>query len=348
MVDPETLGILACPLCGGRLCNDDNGLSCPADGGDFPIRPSGLLDLRPPDGRAAADAFAARYRAGRVADGWRPLSPEVARALPDGHPPGFTRLYWQVRRESWAVLSKLLREFGTLAPVAGDTNRDEYIVAEYPEPVEGSRAAMVQGRNLRQAQDARILGTTSFKIADLGAGFPWLSHRLASLGHAVLAIDLSPDVDFGLGAARLFPTAGQWDDLTGVSWQPGGFLPLLGDLEQPPLAAATFDVVICNASLHYAHDVRAAVARMARTVRPSGALVIVDSPIVAASRSVQGGGRVLDRVTVEEALCEAGLTVAWHPVSRGWLWRRHQVKNWLLRRPQFEFPVVVGRRAPAL
>ena len=301
MVDPETLGILACPLCGGRLCNADGGLICPADGAAFPMHPSGLLDLRPPDGRAAADSFAAQYRAGRLADGWQPLSSEAACALPDGDPPGFTRLYWAVRRESWAVLATLLRELGT-APLA---------------------------------------------IADLGAGFPWLSHRLASLGHAVLAVDLSPDIDFGLGAARLFPTAGLWDDPAGASWQPGGFLPVLGDLEQPPLAAAAYDVVICNASLHYARDLRAAVARMAQTLRPAGALVIVDSPIVSVSHPGRDGGRVLDRAAVEDALGQAGLTAAWHPVPRGWLWRRHQVKNWLLRRPQFEFPIIVGRRASA-
>jgi SAM-dependent methyltransferase len=298
VVDPETLGILGCPLCGGRLRNADDGLSCPADGGDFPMHPSGLLDLRPPDGRAAADSFAAQYRAGRLADGWQPLSPEAARTLPDGHPPGFTQLYWAVRRESWAVLIGLLGEPGT-APLT---------------------------------------------IADLGAGFPWLSHRLASLGHAVLAIDLSPDVDFGLGAARLFPTAAQLDDPTRLSWQPGTFLPVLGDLEQPPLAAATYDVVICNASLHYAHDLRAAAVRMAQALRPVGALVIVDSPVVAALRPGRDGGRVLDQVAVEDALRDAGLTVAWRPVPRGWRWQRHQIKNWLLHRPEFEFPIVVGKR----
>ncbi len=301
MIDPETLGFLACPRCGGRLRNAGDGLICPADGADFPIHPSGLLDLRLLDGRAAADLFVARYRADRLADGWLPLSAEIARALPDGHPSGFTRLYWAVRRESWAVLTTLLRELGTV-PLA---------------------------------------------IADLGAGFPWLSHRLASLGHAVLAVDLSPDINFGLGAARLFPTAGQWDDPTGVSWQPGGFLPVLGDLEQPPLAAAVYDVVICNASLHYARDLPAAVVRMAQTLRPAGALVIVDSPIVTVVLPGRGGGRVLDRAAVEDALCQAGLTAAWHPVPRGWLWQRHQVKSWLLRRPQFDFPIIVGRRASA-
>ncbi len=301
MVEFETLGILACPLCGGRLLNADDGLICSADGADFPMHPSGLLDLRPPDGRAAADSFAAQYRAGRLADGWQPLSTEVACALPDGDPPGFTPLYWTVRRESWAVLTRLLGEF---------------------EPV-------------------------PLTIADLGAGFPWLSHRLASLGHAVLAVDLSPDADFGLGAARLFPTAAQRGAPTGLSWRPGGFLPALGDLERPPLARATYDVVICNASLHYAHDLRAAVARLAQTLRSTGAFVVVDSPIVTAARPGRDAGRGLSRASVEDALRDAGLTVAWHPVPRGWLWQRHQLKNWLLRRPGFEFPIVVGTRASA-
>jgi SAM-dependent methyltransferase len=282
--------------------NADGGLICPADGAAFPLHPSGLLDLRPPAGRAAADLFAAQYRAGRLADGWQPLSSDAACALPGGDPPGFTQLYWTVRRESWAALTVLLTEFGT-APLA---------------------------------------------IADLGAGFPWLSHRLASLGHAVLAVDLSPDIDFGLGAARLFPTARLRKDAAGASWQPGGFLPILGDLEQPPLAAAAYDVVICNASLHYARDLPAAVARMAQTLRPAAALVILDSPIVSVSHPAKGGGRVLDRVAVDDALTQAGLSAAWHPVPRGWLWRRHQGKNWLLRRPQFDFPIIVGRRASAL
>jgi SAM-dependent methyltransferase len=308
---PDAPGILACPLCGGRLRRDDGGLICPADGVCFPRHPSGLLDLRPPAGRAAADAFAARYRADRLADGWQPLAAEAARALPAGDPPGFTRLYWTVRRESWAVLAGLLNDAGQVA-------------------------------NLSRIPTAGA----PLKIADLGAGFPWLSHRLAALGHAIVAIDLSPDADFGLGAARLFPTAGGWDDPADASWQPGVFLPVLGDLAQPPLAAGACDMVICNASLHYAGGLRAAIARMARALRPGGALVIVDSPIVAASPPDRGGC-VLARAAVAAALAEAGLAATWHRVPRGWLWRRHQLKNRLLRRPVFDFPVIIGRRGPA-
>lgn len=296
VTDAETLAILACPLCGGRLRAADGTLCCAADGCRFPLHPSGLLDLRPPDGRAAADLFAARYRADRLAEGWQPLPVAVARTLPDGNPPGFTPLYWTVRRESWAVLAGLLAK----------TGRDQ------------------------------------MAIADLGAGFPWLSHRLAVLGHAVVAVDLSPDADFGLGAARLFPTAGPWEDPTGAIWQPGAFLPILGDLERPPLAVAAYDVVICNASLHYANDLNLAVERIARALRPAGALMIVDSPIASAPYPGRAGGRVLDRAAVDDALRQAGLAATWQPVPRGWLWRRHQIKNGLLRRPRFEFPIVVG------
>ena len=344
VIDFETLGILACPLCGGRLRNTVDGLICPADGATFPTHPSGLLDLRPPDGRAAADAFAAQYRAGRLADGWQPLSPEVAlcparrrsarvhAALLDGAPGelgGAGQAAWRISDcPSWRGRHKQRRKYPGGAP----------------ELVEGCGAAAAQGRipfglaqgGPRRAQDARrfkadghagrgatadenvaqaaglssrrsrqsgglryraifradghaasaatadenashqlwpvsdrarrgsvgdrpqperaIFRAAPLTIADLGAGFPWLSHRLASLGHAVLAVDLSPDADFGLGAARLFPTAAQWGDPTGLSRLRGGFLPALGDLERPPLAQETYDVVICNASLHYAAD----------------------------------------------------------------------------------------------
>ncbi|MGQ9768179.1 MAG: Trm112 family protein [Anaerolineae bacterium] len=59
----------------------------------------------------------------------------------------------------------------------------------------------------RLAQLLAALGPAPLTIADAGAGFPWLSHRLAGLGHAVVAFDVSGDADFGLGAARHFATA---------------------------------------------------------------------------------------------------------------------------------------------
>ena len=152
--------LLGCPLCGGKLLPDaQGGLRCPDDGAQFPLHTSGVLDLRTPENRAALDQFAATYRAARLAEGWSSLPAAIAQRLPDADPPGFNRLYWPLRRESWPRSKRRCNE---LDP--------------------GPRT-----------------------IADAGAGFLWASHRLASLGHRVVAFDISADADFGLGAARLYP-----------------------------------------------------------------------------------------------------------------------------------------------
>lgn len=283
---PAALSLLACPLCSAPLSLSNGGLRCPADGSTYPRGPAGLLDLRPAAIRAAADTFAADYRAARLAEGWRPLTPEAAQALPHGDPPGFPPLYWPVRRESWSALRSL---------VAG-------------------------------------LGPGNLILADAGAGFPWLSHRLAELGHQVVAFDISADPDFGLGAARLFGD---------------GFLAVLGSLEAPPLAVGRYDAVICNASLHYVKDLAACLARLARGLRPEGALIVMDTPIAPGAgypSRRQPGSRVLGRAELDLAMRQAGLITEWRRVPRGWAWRRHQIKNWLLRRPTFDFPLVVGRK----
>lgn len=281
-----TLSLLACPLCGGELELSATGARCAADDSAYPLRASGLLDLRPATIRAGADLFAADYRARRLAEGWRPPAPAAARALPDGHPPGFPPLYWPVRRESWAALRAVLP----------------------------------------------TLGADDLTIADAGAGFPWLSHRLAELGHQVVAFDLSDDADFGLGAVALYGAA---------------FLAVLGSLEAPPLAAASYHAVICNASLHYVNNLADCLTRLARALRPEGALIVVDTPIAAGagypSRS-QPESRVLGRAELDLAMRRAGLVVEWRRVRRGWAWRYHRIKNRLLRRPAFDFPLIVGRK----
>jgi SAM-dependent methyltransferase len=271
-------------MCGAMLASSDRGMICTADRTEYPRHPSGLLDLRPAEIRARADAFAAAYRAARLAEGWRPLSQAAALALPEGTPPGFTRLYWQVRRESWAALQVCLAELGD-----------------------------------------------HLTLADAGAGLPWLSGRLARLGHQVMAFDLSGDANFGLGVARLY---GRPD-----------FLPVLGSLEAPPLAAGRYNAVICNAALHYADDLAACLSRLAGALSPGGALIVMDSPIArreGRAGHAHPGGRVLGRQELDLALRAAGLTPDWRRVRRGWLWQRHQLKNWLLRRPRFDFPMVIG------
>jgi SAM-dependent methyltransferase len=191
-------------------------------------------------------------------------------------------------------------------------------------------------------------------IADAGAGFAWTSHRLATLGHRVLAFDLSADPDFGLGAARLYPTAitaASPGDLLHPS-AAGRFSPLLGSLEQPPLAAASFDVIVCNASLHYVNSLEFCLATLARALRPAGVLAVLDSPVAprgwrpeARPGGVRCGVRVFSKDELDTALRAAGLTPTWVRVRRGALWARHRLAMRLHRHPAFDFPLVAARKS---
>ena len=102
------------------------------------------------------------------------------------------------------------------------------------------------------------------RVLDLGAGNGWLSHRLASAGHAVVALDtLDDDVD-GLGATRVYATP---------------FTAVQADFDALPFAPGQFDLVIFNGSLHYAPDADATIARARSMLAPGGLLVVMDSPL---------------------------------------------------------------------
>lgn len=105
------------------------------------------------------------------------------------------------------------------------------------------------------------------RILDLGAGAGWLSHRLAVLGHRPYAIDLSADAEDGLGACRHYDVR---------------FPCLQADFHHLPVATGGMDVVVFNASLHYADDVLLALREADRVLRPGGTLAVLDSPCFAA------------------------------------------------------------------
>lgn len=102
------------------------------------------------------------------------------------------------------------------------------------------------------------------RVLDLGAGNGWLSHRLASAGHAVVALDTLDDEADGLGATRLYTTP---------------FTAVQADFDALPLAPGQFDLVVFNGSLHYAPDVDGTMARARTVLAPGGSLVVMDSPL---------------------------------------------------------------------
>lgn len=52
----------------------------------------------------------------------------------------------------------------------------------------------------------------------------------------------------------------------------------MASFEAIPLRDASFDVVVFNASLHYARDLSRALAEARRVTRPNGRVVVLDSP----------------------------------------------------------------------
>jgi SAM-dependent methyltransferase len=116
-------------------------------------------------------------------------------------------------------------------------------------------------------------------VLDLGAGSGWLSHRLAALGHRVVAVDAMEDAADGLGAVRHYDTP---------------IVAAQADFDALPLAPGQFDVVVFNGSLHYAPEPAGTLARAHRMLTGGGTLVVMDSPMFHADRD--GAAMVADTV----------------------------------------------------
>lgn len=180
------------------------------------------------------------------------------------------------------------------------------------------------------------------RIAVMGAGYGWLAGRLAARGHRVVALDLSADDSFGLGAARDASSAfATLPDL------------VQGDMEQPPLQEGQVDLVVYSASVHYAVNLQQCLKRSAALLRSGGALVITDTPVLAGEFTAlppeEGQsprrGRQVPLAELEQALTGAGLTYEIREVGRDWRWT---IRQWRIRffgGVGFALPLIIGRPA---
>lgn len=166
------------------------------------------------------------------------------------------------------------------------------------------------------------------RVLDLGAGNGWLCYRAALLGHVATAVDVRDDAVDGLGAAAGYD-----------AHLPRPFQRVAASFETLPVRDGAADLVVFNASLHYAFDLGAALREAVRAARSGGRIAILDSPfyrrkrdgaaMVAEKRreAERRFGERADALTTlpfVEYLTLARLAEASAPL--GLRWRRHRVR----------------------
>ena len=104
------------------------------------------------------------------------------------------------------------------------------------------------------------------RVLDLGAGSGFSSEMLARFGYDVVAVD--PDIT-ALGHNRRRPRldAGR---ISGTVQVAGGIAEAL------PCAAGAFDGVLCMNAMHHVSDLPAALAELARVLKPGGRVVLCE------------------------------------------------------------------------
>ncbi len=208
---------------------------------------------------------AQRAAEGRGAGGWAELF-----ALPYLSA-GPTAEQWRVRARSYRALERMiLRPMASAALGQGAPGTPEGPPQRAPgEPEAAGRGAEGRGVCRPEGRGRWPEGSPGEppELLDLGAGNGWLSWRAAGLGWRAVALDLRDDAVDGLGAAVPYLDA-----------VPGQLERVVGSFQELPLASRRFDLVVFNASLHYALDLRAALTEAQRVTRRGGRIVILDSP----------------------------------------------------------------------
>lgn len=131
----------------------------------------------------------------------------------------------------------------------------------------GVRARTFDAFVSRVLRPAAVRVTRPLEIVDLGAGNGWLCHRVALEGHRAVALDIRDDAVDGLSAAGTYLERGS-----------SRFERVVASFEALPFRDGSFDIVVFNASLHYALDLDATLREAARVVRGGGKIAVLDSP----------------------------------------------------------------------
>jgi ubiquinone/menaquinone biosynthesis C-methylase UbiE len=111
--------------------------------------------------------------------------------------------------------------------------------------------------------ESNLLERTGLDILDLGSGNGWMSYRLSQRGDRPVAVDIFTDSLDGLEAAR------ELDAFPAVE----------AEFDHLPFADGQFDLAVFNSSFHYSTDYVATLREARRCLKPSGQIVILDTPL---------------------------------------------------------------------
>jgi SAM-dependent methyltransferase len=125
-------------------------------------------------------------------------------------------------------------------------------------------------------------GTEPLRVLDIGAGTGWLCYRLAQMNITTVAVDLLVNDTDGLGAAVHYDRH--------LS-EP--FRRFQAEATRLPFDDDQFDVIIFNASFHYAENYETSTREALRCLRRGGMVVIADSPWY--SRQLSGERMLAER-----------------------------------------------------
>lgn len=167
---------------------------------------------------------------------------------------------------------RFLENYRTIRSAEGRGSREGAYYRALPyQDLSGRNSAQwaIRGRSYRYFERAILpkieqAAERELDVLDLGAGNCWMSYRLALRNHHPVALDIFTDAMDGLGAARRY----------------GHSSPLVeAEFDHLPFRAASFDLGIFNASIHYSTDYRRTLNELRRCLRPGGHFVIIDSPV---------------------------------------------------------------------
>jgi SAM-dependent methyltransferase len=104
-------------------------------------------------------------------------------------------------------------------------------------------------------------------ILDLGAGRGWAAKQFAMRGCRVVALDIVPDENVGLGRSRaLMDNVGVYFDR------------IIADGENLPFFRESFDLVFCAATLHHASNLSLLMQNISQVLKINGRLCAINEP----------------------------------------------------------------------